>query len=210
MQNKWVFLIQDAVQENLLALSLPFLLIWSSSAIYFFKSPWNSWGAWTFHWFCLPICICLFLTHVMLSNFGAGEDSWESLGQQRDQTSWAKGIQPWIFNRRTESKTEAPILWPPDAKSWLTEKTLMLGKIEGKKKRGWQRMQWLDCIINAMDVNLSKLWEIVKDREAWHAAVHGVTNTQTPFSYWTITLLTYKFMLWFVGKNFTDRILCSS
>ena len=56
-------------------------------------------------------------------------------------------------------------------------KTLMLGKTEGRRRRGWQRMRWFDDIIDPMDMNLSKLWEIVKDRETWHAAVHGVTKS---------------------------------
>ena len=78
-----------------------------------------------------------------------------------------KGNQSWIFIGRTDAEAEAPVLWPPDTKSWLLEKTLMLGKIEGRRRRGWQRMSWLD------GMSLSKLWEMVKDRKAWHAAVHG-------------------------------------
>ena len=112
----------------------------------------------------------------MLLNSGVGEDSWESLGLQGDPT--------WIFIGRTDAEAEAPILWPPDVKMSL-EKTLMMGKIEGKRRRGWQRIRWLDSITNSMDMNLNKLREIVKDREAWHAAVHVVTKNQTGLRDWS-------------------------
>ena len=82
-----------------------------------------------------------------------------------------------MFIGRTEA--EAPILWPLDAKSQVSGKDLMLRKTEGKRKRGWQRVRWLNGITDSMDITFSKLQEIVEDREAWGATVHEVAKSGT-------------------------------
>jgi len=94
-----------------------------------------------------------------------------------------KGNQPWIFIRRTDAETSA--LWPPDVKSQLVGKNLDDGKIEGRRRKRKQKMSWLDIIMDSMNTRLSKPWETVKDKEGWHATVHGVAKSQTRLSNWT-------------------------
>ena len=112
------------------------------------------------------------------------ESPWDS---KEIQPVNPKGNQPWIFIGRTVAEAEAPILWPLDAKCWLIGKDPDAGKDWGQKEKGWQRIRWLDSITDSLDVYLTKLWDIVEDREAWRAAVHGVTKSQTRLSNWTTT-----------------------
>ena len=111
------------------------------------------------------------------------ENTLESLLDCKEiQPVHPKGDQTWVSIGRTDVEAETPILWPPDVRADSFEKTLMLGGIVGRRRRGQQRIRWLDGVTDSMDVSVRELQEMVMDREAWRPVIHGVAKSWTRLS----------------------------
>ena len=110
---------------------------------------------------------------LMLLNHSVEEDSWESLGLQEIKPFNPKGNQSWMFIGRTDFEADAPIFWPPGVKNWLIWKDPDAGKDWSQEEKGTTEDEMVGCITDLMDMRLSKLRELVINREAWHAAVNG-------------------------------------